>query len=277
MDEGFTQDSNRLYMTPGLTSHLWDLHLITFCFILVFFFTQIYKYLWIGLSSTRMGTYNFFRKARKGSFQLLNFSISFFRHIYRFNAVLLRQRFEENRNVLDMRQAKELLELGEEELLRNQHYQPMKCKGSIISIVLHVTLHLCLACVGFTFDISVFSSPVPTSPGGVAFEREVPSPDWVLDFWHPDEKAQYPDYFARREERKKEYVAMWEKKYGKHDPDAEHHWNWKSDSLPTRLAQSISLHMKACEVIIRSNPTLVNENIDCKKKHPLPRIQSKKI
>jgi NADH dehydrogenase (ubiquinone) 1 beta subcomplex subunit 9 len=48
-------------------------------------------------------------------------------------------------------------------------------------------------------------------------------PDWIVDFWHPAEKAQYPDYFARREERKKEYVERWEKKYGKPDPDEHHH------------------------------------------------------
>jgi len=89
-----------------------------------------------------------------------------------------------------MRRAKELVSLGEEELFRLQHYQPMK----------------------FT-----------NSPGGTAYEREVPCPDWVLDLWHPSEKAQYPDYFARREQRKKEYVEMWEKKYGKPDPDDHHH------------------------------------------------------
>ncbi|KAF5400626.1 hypothetical protein PHET_06213 [Paragonimus heterotremus] len=27
-----------------------------------------------------------------------------------------------------------------------------------------------------------------------------------LDFWHPLEKLQYPDYFARREKRKQEFV-----------------------------------------------------------------------
>lgn len=58
---------------------------------------------------------------------------------------------------------------------------------------------------------------VPDSPGGVAYGREVIPPDWVLDYWHPLEKAQYPEYFARREERKKEFVKMWEKKYGKSD------------------------------------------------------------
>ena len=63
------------------------------------------------------------------------------------------------------------------------------------------------------FPLSFFL--VPMSPGGVAFEREVIPPDWVLDYWHPLEKAQFPDYFARREKRKEEYVVWWEKQYGK--------------------------------------------------------------
>lgn len=47
---------------------------------------------------------------------------------FRYEAVLLRQRFEENRNVKDMRVAKQLLEDGEQELFKKQHYQPKKCK-----------------------------------------------------------------------------------------------------------------------------------------------------
>ncbi|XP_076315351.1 NADH dehydrogenase [ubiquinone] 1 beta subcomplex subunit 9-like [Tachypleus tridentatus] len=101
---------------------------------------------------------------------------------FRFNAVLLRQRFEENRNITDMRIAKQLIEQGEDELFHKSHYQPLK---------------------------------FPCSPGGVAYERVVGSPDWVLDYWHPLEKAQYPEYFARREQRKKEYIELWEKTYGK--------------------------------------------------------------
>jgi len=64
---------------------------------------------------------------------------------------------------------------------------------------------------------------VASSPGGCAFEREVTPPDWVLDYWHPLEKAQYPEYFARREQRKKEYVQWWEKQYGKPNPADLHH------------------------------------------------------
>ncbi|XP_067006270.2 NADH dehydrogenase [ubiquinone] 1 beta subcomplex subunit 9 [Anabrus simplex] len=112
------------------------------------------------------------------------------RPAFRYQAVLLRQRFEQNRCEVDMRKAKELLIQGEQELFNNQHYQPKK---------------------------------FPRSPGGVAFGREVIPPDWVLDYWHPLEKAQYPEYFARRELRKKEFIEMWEKQYGKPTQDASHH------------------------------------------------------
>lgn len=64
---------------------------------------------------------------------------------------------------------------------------------------------------------------VAESPGGCAFEREVIAPDWVLDYWHPLEKAQYPDFFAKREQRKQEYVAWWEKQYGKPTAADHHH------------------------------------------------------
>lgn len=103
--------------------------------------------------------------------------------------MLLRDRFDKNRDVKDYREATRIVEEGERELFNKQHPQPRK---------------------------------FPMSTGGVAFEREVTPPDWVVDYWHPLEKAQYPDYFARREVRKKEYLAMWDKKYGKGTAD-EHH------------------------------------------------------
>lgn len=60
----------------------------------------------------------------------------------------------------------------------------------------------------------------PYSPGGVAYQREVHLPDWVLDFWEPMEKAAYPKYFALREKRKKEYIEFFNKQY----PDAQKVW-----------------------------------------------------
>lgn len=68
-----------------------------------------------------------------------------------------------------------------------------------------------------------FLLSVCESPGGCAFEREVIPPDWVLDYWHPLEKAQFPDFFAKREARKLEYVAWWEKQYGKPTAADLHH------------------------------------------------------
>ena len=44
----------------------------------------------------------------------------------------------------------------------------------------------------------------------------------VLDMWHPIERSQYPEYFARREQRKQEHIEQWEKKYGK--PEEAAHW-----------------------------------------------------
>lgn len=36
-------------------------------------------------------------------------------------------------------------------------------------------------------------------------------PEWALDFWHPSEKAMYPDYFAKREQWKKLQRESWER------------------------------------------------------------------
>ncbi|XP_013138263.1 PREDICTED: NADH dehydrogenase [ubiquinone] 1 beta subcomplex subunit 9 [Papilio polytes] len=112
------------------------------------------------------------------------------RHVYRYQAVLCREKFEKMINEKDARKAAEMLKQGEEELFLTQHPIPKK---------------------------------FAKSPGGVAYEREVIPPDWVLDYWHPLEKAQYPEYFKKREQRKKEFIAMWEKEYGKPDPNDTHH------------------------------------------------------
>ncbi|KAL1513570.1 hypothetical protein ABEB36_002967 [Hypothenemus hampei] len=104
-----------------------------------------------------------------------------YRDIFRYHATILRKRFDDNKQV-DMITAKQLISEGEDELFSQIHYAPAK---------------------------------FPESPGGVAYEREVTPPDWVVDYWHPLEKAQYPEYFARREQRKKEFIKLWEQQYGK--------------------------------------------------------------
>lgn len=95
---------------------------------------------------------------------------------------MMRARFDKNANLRDFREIEKIVADGEEELFLKQHPQPRK---------------------------------FPNSPGGVAFEREVIPPDWILDYWHPLEKARYPDFFARRELRKKEYLAKWDLQFGK--------------------------------------------------------------
>ncbi|EDW76108.1 NADH dehydrogenase [ubiquinone] 1 beta subcomplex subunit 9 [Drosophila tropicalis] len=112
------------------------------------------------------------------------------RNVYRYRAVQLRARFDENRNK-DLGEGIRLLACGQKELFETKHFQPKNFANSA---------------------------------GGCAFEREVIPPDWLLDYWHPLEKAQYPEYFAKREQRKKEFVVWWEKQYGKPDPkDLGHH------------------------------------------------------
>jgi len=55
----------------------------------------------------------------------------------------------------------------------------------------------------------------------------------LLDFWHPLERAEYPEYFARRNQRKLEYIERWEKKYGKSEEDRksleEKYGQWTKD------------------------------------------------
>ncbi|XP_066262406.1 NADH dehydrogenase [ubiquinone] 1 beta subcomplex subunit 9 [Euwallacea similis] len=106
----------------------------------------------------------------------------FKRDVFRYQATLMRKRFDDNKDIKDMVMAKSLLEEGEKELFKTLHWHPKK---------------------------------FPHSPGGVAYGRVVVPPDWVLDYWHPLEKAQYPEYFARREQRKKEFIKQWEQQYGK--------------------------------------------------------------
>ncbi|XP_012216684.1 NADH dehydrogenase [ubiquinone] 1 beta subcomplex subunit 9 [Linepithema humile] len=101
-------------------------------------------------------------------------------HDYRIQAVLMRERFDKNKDVKDMRVAKHLLEEGEKELFSKIHYQPIM---------------------------------FPNSARGGAYGREVHVPDYVLDHWHPLEKARYPKYFERREKMKDEYEEWYYKTY----------------------------------------------------------------
>lgn len=46
---------------------------------------------------------------------------------FRFNAVLMRDRFDRNKDIKDMRVARTLVEEGEAELFAKQHPQPFLC------------------------------------------------------------------------------------------------------------------------------------------------------
>ncbi|KAM3961363.1 NADH dehydrogenase [ubiquinone] 1 beta subcomplex subunit 9 [Aphomia sociella] len=103
------------------------------------------------------------------------------RHIVRYHQVLLRHQFDTNTCVSDPKEQRRLLWVGEHELFLKRHPVP----------------------------IAKFPRSVGLA-GGVAYGRVSEPPDWVLDYWHPLEKAQYPEYFRRRESRKCEYIQKWQ-------------------------------------------------------------------
>ncbi|CAG0897092.1 unnamed protein product, partial [Cyprideis torosa] len=105
--------------------------------------------------------------------------------LLRYHSVHLRRRFELNRDIQDVRLAKKLLEEGWKEAEKYMTPWPI-----------------------------VF----PHSPGGVAYERRFPRADYIIDYWHPLEKAMFPDYFARREQRKKEYIEFYKSQYSGDGP-----------------------------------------------------------
>jgi len=96
---------------------------------------------------------------------------------YLYEVAVLRSRFEKNRHIKDMRVAKQLVLEGEMELFR---------------------------------ECTTFPPIFDHSPHGVCYGREHVYDDAVLDQWHPIEKAMFPIYFARREQRKLEYLKLWE-------------------------------------------------------------------
>ncbi|XP_047542276.1 NADH dehydrogenase [ubiquinone] 1 beta subcomplex subunit 9-like [Vanessa atalanta] len=104
------------------------------------------------------------------------------RNVVRYQQVILRSRFDANKRVTDAKDQRRLYRVGLHELFMTQHPVP----------------------------IAKFPRSVGIA-GGVAYARVVEPPDWVLDYWHPLEKAQYPEYFKRREIRKCEYIDKWER------------------------------------------------------------------
>lgn len=101
----------------------------------------------------------------------------------RYKKLLIRAEFDKYKNVKDLRKAKALLEMGENHFKKN--VDPFYAAHPVVQ----------------TF-----------SKEGIAYDREDLSPDWVMDYHHPLEKARYPYYFAKREQMKDEYIELWKKK-----------------------------------------------------------------
>lgn len=101
----------------------------------------------------------------------------------RYKKLLIRAEFDKYKKIKDLREAKALLEKGEQYLFR-------------------------------TIDPFHGNSPPkhPFSKEGISYQRQLESPDYVMDWYHPLEKAQYPYYFAKREQMKDEYLELWKKK-----------------------------------------------------------------
>lgn len=102
-------------------------------------------------------------------------------YYFRYYAALVRKMFKDKMNIKDPDEALDCLNKGYDEYFWRKHY-----------------------------DIMQFQQ----SPGGTAYQREVVPPDWVLDHWHPLEKLEYPNYFVKRECRKKQFIEFWTFEYG---------------------------------------------------------------
>uniref|UniRef100_A0A8C8VDX4 NADH dehydrogenase [ubiquinone] 1 beta subcomplex subunit 9 n=1 Tax=Pelusios castaneus TaxID=367368 RepID=A0A8C8VDX4_9SAUR len=122
---------------------------------------------------------------------------------FRYFACLMRARFDEHKNEKDMVKATKLLKAAEEEFWLYQHPLPY-----------------------------IF----PDSPNGIAYERYDgwKAPEWVLDYWHPSEKAMYPDYFAKRERWKKLRLESWEKEVKQLEDETPPDGPWTEALPPAR-------------------------------------------
>jgi len=94
-----------------------------------------------------------------------------------YHQCILRARFDAHKNEMDSRESKKLLLDGVKELWEKRHPLPYLA---------------------------------PYDVAGPAYFREPQAPDVRLDSWPYQERKQYPHYFAKREQRKKEILDEWE-------------------------------------------------------------------
>lgn len=111
----------------------------------------------------------------------------------RFKKLKLRAEFDKHMHIKDAREAKALVEKYEQVFQDNIH--PYHAAGI---------------------------ERQPFSKEGISYMRNLESPDYVMDWWHPLNKAQFPYYFAKREAMKDDYIRMWKKKMVKPGVEAHH-------------------------------------------------------
>ncbi|PAV62122.1 hypothetical protein WR25_07518 [Diploscapter pachys] len=115
----------------------------------------------------------------------------------RFQKVILRARFDANKDVDDPRKAALLVADGCRQLWEKKHWKPAR---------------------------------FPLDPGGSSYDRERVARDESFDSenWTFVDKEQYPYYFNRRELRKKELLKHWAK--------IEAAWDEELDKIQTTLS-----------------------------------------
>ena len=86
---------------------------------------------------------------------------------WRYEATIMRDRFEQNRNIDDLRIARQKYLEGVRELRENAHLLPFKCNQLIFIFEFFLKiLKICFLLVAY-------------SPGGISYDREPASPDFV--------------------------------------------------------------------------------------------------
>ncbi|MFH4984253.1 hypothetical protein AB6A40_010962 [Gnathostoma spinigerum] len=116
----------------------------------------------------------------------------------RYQKVLMRARFDANKDVTDIGKAQLLLADGCRQIWEKRHWKPAR---------------------------------FPLDPLGSSYDRERESPDVILDSaqWTLAEREQFPYYFNRREQRKKELLQHWEK--------IEKSWDEQLDAIQKELPE----------------------------------------
>ena len=134
----------------------------------------------------------------------------------------MRERFDKTRDEKDMRKLAAMVEEGEEELFRNQHFQPFVWKvinrDAQQQIIVksanapywetRLTARKAVSNLLFTFIVQ-------NDPGGILYQRYHLANDNLLDIWHPWEKVLYKNYFDTREQRKEEAQAYYDSSFPK--------------------------------------------------------------